>query len=342
MAFFATRQAVAEKISPNKRLLNNLFKALVVLLPAVFLYYELLSKDNLGDIAATFWQQVRYSNCWWLAGALLLLPFNWFAEVQKWRFFILRYEPMSRGKAWKAVLAGTSFALFTPNRVGEYGARVLFVRPENQWKALIANVVGSMSQYIVLLLGGVLGSIWFAGHVLEWSPRWQIGAFAVATVPLAVLFYYYFNIRLFIPLAERIPFVRRWQSLSREIHFLEHIERRDLAFVFIWSAFRYAIYSTQYVLLLQFFGIKTGIIAGYAGVATIYLLQTVVPLPALAGLLIRGSLAVFVWSHFGANDVSSLAATFILWIINLILPALIGTFSLFSVNITKSLGYEDD
>jgi hypothetical protein len=67
-----------------------------------------------------------------------------------------------------------------------------------------------------------------------------------------------------------------------------------------------------------------------------------VPLPAVAGLLVRGSLAVFVWSHFGANDLSSLAATFVLWIINLILPALIGTFSLASVNITKSLGYEDD
>ena len=82
--------------------------------------------------------------------------------------------------------------------------------------------------------------------------------------------------------------------------------------------------------------------AGYAGIATIYLLQTIVPLPAIAGLLVRGSLAVFVWSSFGANEISSLAASFVLWIINLILPALIGTFSLFSVNITKSLGYDDD
>lgn len=341
MSFFA-RQAVVEKISLNKRLLNYLFKVLVVLLPALVLCHELLKKDNLGDVTAAFWQQLGYSNGWWLAGALFLIPFNWFAEVQKWHLFIARYESISQWQAWKAVLAGTSFALFTPNRVGEYGARVLFVRPENQWKALIANVVGSLSQYIVLLTGGVLGGIWFAGQFLEWSDQWQISAFALAAVPLSALYYCYFNIRRFIPFIRRIPLLRRWESLAREISFLEKIARRDLTFVVIWSVFRYAVYSTQYFLLLQFFGIKTGISAGYAGVATIYLLQTILPLPALAGLLVRGSLAVFVWSHFGANDVSSLAPTFVLWIINLILPALIGTFSLISVNITKSLGYEDD
>ncbi|MCB0576837.1 MAG: hypothetical protein KDC61_19920, partial [Saprospiraceae bacterium] len=72
--------------------------------------------------------------------------------------------------------------------------------------------------------------------------------------------------------------------------------RRDLLRVLFWSALRYGVYSAQYFMLLQFFGIKTGVFAGFAGIATIFLLQTVVPLPAFAGLLVRGNLAIFVWS----------------------------------------------
>jgi hypothetical protein len=194
----------------------------------------------------------------------------------------------------------------------------------------------------VLLTGGAIGSAWLASELLNWDTRWQTTFIVSAFFPLATLYFFYFNIGLIVPLARRLPFLRRLESYARNIHFLEKISRAELANVLAWSAFRYAIYATQYFLLLQFFEIKTEITAGYAGIAAIFLFQTIVPLPAVAGLLVRGSLAVFVWSHFGANDLSSLAATFVLWIINLILPALIGTFSLASVNITKSLGYEDD
>ncbi|MBV6439547.1 MAG: hypothetical protein EPGJADBJ_01189 [Saprospiraceae bacterium] len=342
MTFSSALQAVAGKITLHKRLINNLFKVMVIVLPSAVLYHELSGKNNLDDISAAFWSQVDKANGWWLCSALLLVPFNWLAEVQKWRPFIARHETMSHGRALKAVLAGNSFAVFTPNRVGEYGGRILFVQPENQWKALMANVVGSLGQYIVLLAGGALGGIWFAGVALGWSSGMQFYSLCAAYVSLAILFYYFFNIRLIVPIALRIPVLRRWESFTREVRFLEKISPGDLTHVLLWSAFRYAVYSSQYFLLLRFFGITTGFAAGYAGIATIFLLQTVVPLPALAGLLVRGSLAVFIWSHFGANEISSLSTTFVLWIINLILPALIGTFTLFSVNITKSLGYEDD
>lgn len=331
-----------ENKSVNKRIIDAAFKVLVLLLPAGILYHEFSGKDNLDALIATFWNQLANANGWWLAGMVLLVPFNWLAEVQKWHPLVARYEAMPKVRALKAVLAGFSFALVTPNRVGEYGGRVLFVRPENQWKAVLANAVGNMSQYLVLVAGGVWGGAWFASHLMGWNDGWLLICLALSLCAVAATLYLYFNILLLVRLIPRIPFLRRWQSLIRELKFLEETARPELARVLAWSVFRYGVYCTQYLFLLRFFEIKTGWTAGYAGIATIYLLQTIVPLPAIAGLLVRGSLAVFVWSYFGANEISSLAASFVLWIINLILPALIGTFSLFSVNITKSLGYDDD
>lgn len=326
----------------NKRLLNASFKTLVTLLPCVILYYEFSGKKNLGEITAMFVQQLQNSDGWWLTLTLFLVPVNWLAEVQKWRPLLAPYESISRSQALRAVLAGTSLAMFTPNRIGEYGGRILFVQPKNHWKALLGNALGNASQYLVLLTGGVLGGLWFTGQMLGWGIGLQIALLVPAVLSLAVLFYIYFNIGLIIPLAKRIPLLRRLESYRNEVHFLGKIEQNRLSVLLFWSAFRYAVYSSQYVLLLYFFEIKPGFTASFAGVATIFLLQTVIPLPALAGLIVRGSLAVFMWSYFGANELASLSVTFLLWIINLVLPALIGTFFLFSVNITKSLGYEDD
>lgn len=330
------------KISLPDRLVNNLFKVAVTVLPALVLYHELRARSDLSGIADAFLAQWKQADGWWIGIACALIPVNWMFEVEKWRPFILRSQEITRRQALKAVLAGTSFALFTPNRLGEYGGRLLFIRPENHWTAFVANVVGSIGQYLVLLSGGLPAAVWFSGYFFGWNSGVRVQVLAAGCVALCALYYCYFNIRLMIPLIRKIPLPEKIAHWRRHAEILKSFSRRDLAKVLTWSALRYSIYSTQYFLLLQFFGIKTGISAGFAGIATIFLLQTVVPLPAIAGLFVRGNLALFVWTNFCANSVSILAATFVLWIINLILPALVGTFSLFHVNITKTLGYDDE
>lgn len=333
---------VAKKPLWSRKQMNIAFRVAVVIVLLAALYIELHSRNNLADIYAVFLQQLRAANWLYLAIVCALMPLNWLFETLKWQPFLRRYDPISLSKAYFAVLAGVSFALFTPNRVGEYAGRLLFVRPENHWKSLIVNAVGGIAQYIVLLSGGALGGLWFAGQYLQWNQTDLLCAAAFVLPALCVLYYIFFNIRAMVSIARRIPLLRRLKPYVRDVVMLEQFQRRELLLILFWSATRYLIYSTQYVLLLHFFSIKTGFWGAYAGVATIYLLQTVVPLPAIAGLLVRGNLAVFVWAYFGGNELSSLAATFVLWIINLILPALIGTFSLFHVSITKTLGYEDD
>jgi len=51
-------------------------------------------------------------------------------------------------------------------------------------------------------------------------------------------------------------------------------------------------------------------------------------------------LALFVWKNFEANEISILAATFTLFIINLSFPAFVGMIYIIKTNILKSLGYE--
>jgi len=325
----------------NKRQLNVGFRVLVVLLLGTALYVESTDNQHLSQIGSTCMRRISGGNSDWLMGTLALMPLNWFAEAAKWRPFIKRYEPISWRKSFFAVMTGVTFALFTPNRVGEYAGRLLFVRRENHWKALMANVLGSFAQLIILLSMGLLGGLWFVLNV-SGASAWALPAFVLAILAIGLLYAAFFNIKTLLPLLKRIPYIRRMKNMLRDAEVLAQAERKTLAAVLGWSAFRYSVYVTQYFFLLQFFHIQTGITAGYAGIATIFLLQTIIPLPAVAALLLRGNLAIFIWSNFSSDEAGILAATFLLWIINLILPALLGTFSLLHVRIAKTLGYEND
>jgi hypothetical protein len=326
----------------SKPIVNFLLKTLFAALLIGALYYDIKVKGNIPELWAVFLIQFYTSKWIWLLLAILLIPFNWLAETQKWHQFVSRYQTFSKWQAYKAILAGVSFSIFTPNRVGEYGGRILFVKPKHQWKAVIANLVGNFAQLMVLFSTGIAGGIWFVHRFFQ-VPSYWIYLFAISSIiGLGITFFAYYNIDLVIPIAKRIPYINHLKRFVKDIKVLNHFTKKELTDILKWAYIRYFIYSTQYFLLLKFFGIEIGLIPAYFSIAAIFLIQTSIPLPPVMGLLARGNVAVQVWSFFGANQVSILATTFGLWIINLILPALFGTFFIFNVNITKSLGYDED
>ena len=341
MAFASKDLLQGVKRKSNSRF-HIVISGIVLLLLLWALWTELNARENLDQLWPAFLQQLQQANSLWLAGVLGLMPLNWLTEALKWQRFMQKYEPMPLRRALLAVWIGVSFSLFTPNRVGEYGGRILLVRPENRWKAVIINLVGNYSQYLILLTAGALGACYFFSRYGFPDYPWLEYLGWIISGGLLLLHLLYFNLKRAMPFLLRIPGLRRWRFLQNELAVLHHFSPAELLQLYSWSALRYGIYTTQYFLLLHFFGISPGIFTAFAGIATIFLVQTSLPLPPLTGLVARGNLAIWIWLHFGANEVSSLAATFALWIINLILPALIGTFSLLYVNITKLPGYEDD
>lgn len=326
----------------HSKLLNHAFKTTAVLLLLGLLYTELRANEHLTEIQNAFWQQLAHAKIGWLLLTLALMPFNWMLETQKWYPFIRRFEPMGYWKALRAVLAGVTVSVFLPNRVGEFGGRILFVRPEHRWHAAVATLVGNFAQVLATLLFGVIGIAWMMCFCWHWQPFYTRSFVIVAAFGLVALGWGYFAVHSVLALVRKIPLIRPVKCFAKAVRVLARFNRRELAVILGWSTLRYGIYITQYFFLLKFFDLKITPIAAFSGVSTLFLLQTCVPLPPLLGLAARGNLAVQIWGQLGANELSSLAATFVLWIINLILPALVGTFSIFYVNIAKTFVYEND
>ncbi|NJL74481.1 MAG: hypothetical protein HC892_05005 [Saprospiraceae bacterium] len=239
-------------------------------------------------------------------------------------------------------MAGITVGIFTPNRIGEYGGRILLVAPEHNWKALIATAVGGFSQLLVLIAFGLLGLIYYGSHTLNLPVYLLYGFFFVGLLTIGFMLFCFYNIDLLVPIAKRIPLLQHFKKTLTHLKVLTHYTSKELSTALGISTLRYFVFSSQYYLMLQFFGIQLSLLTGLSGVATIYLLQSGIPLPPLIDLLARGELALFIWKPFSEDEISILGSTFLVFILNLIIPSLIGAVFIFKVNILKSLGYEKE
>ena len=58
---------------------------------------------------------------------------------------------------------------------------------------------------------------------------------------------------------------------------------------------------------------------------------SVIPTIAITEIGIRGSVAILLFGLVSENTVGILSATFVMWVVNLLLPALIGTIFIFTL-----------
>ncbi|MFQ5448108.1 MAG: lysylphosphatidylglycerol synthase domain-containing protein [Saprospiraceae bacterium] len=321
--------------------LNPALKLLIGGLLGWALYRQVFAEENARELWQTFAAHYNGSNLGWLALALALVPLNLALEALKFRQLIRNFTDSPFRTILRAVLAGVTIAIFTPNRVGEYGGRILFLPPEHNWKAVIATMVGSLSQLLVLLTAGLFGIAWFSARFLEMEPYSLPLMLCLGTAFIALLAFLFFNIDVVVPLAKRIPYIHKLGRYLRHLKVLQNYTTAELSGALGYAFMRYLTYCTQYYLLLRFYDIPVDWWTGMAGIASIFFVQASIPLPPVTGLLARGEIALFTWGFFSEDKLGILSATFTLFVINVAVPALVGLVFVVRTNILKSLGYEN-
>ena len=105
---------------------------------------------------------------------------------------------------------------------------------------------------------------------------------------------------------------------------------QELMMVFLLSIFRYAIFTTQFFILLKLFAVDISYFDAIVLSMVMLFTISVIPTIAISEIGVRGSVALYLFSLVSANAIGILSATFLLWVINLLLPAIIGTFFVFT------------
>lgn len=311
---------------------------LVIALLAV-LYYQLFERKDvtLGALYELFIAQLSIQRLPVFVMIVLLMPINWLIETQKWVILLQPIQQLQVFQALKVVLIGLTGSLFTPNRIGEYGGRLLLLAAPKRPKAIYATLLGACSQWIVLvLLGWWALMIAFSQGWLTIPSHWLWGLLIVGGLGSMLLLLIYFNLKKFLSWMITWHWAAKWTKSIQKTPF-DYYQPTML-----WTALGYALlrsltYSVQYVGLLYFFGYSGSWLIMLIGVFIVYLLQTGIPLPPSTGLLARGNIALLIFGNLQPHALSSsiLAATFGLWLLNVILPALWGAWFMMRINNCK-------
>jgi uncharacterized membrane protein YbhN (UPF0104 family) len=266
-----------------------------------------------------------------LLGVILLMVVNWSIEAIKWKTAVKPVQEVSFLKAFRAVLSGISFSVSTPNRIGEYLGRVLYMDEGNRLKTISITIVSSISQLIITLLMGSIGLI-LLREPIEQSGLLSTGWLEIITygvmVSLIVLTLFYFRLAPMIKWVDRLRGFRRFVFLLRA---LEDFNATLLLRLLSLSALRFVVFIVQYYLLFRLFDVDISWWESFWTVSVTFLIMAVIPTFAIAELAQRGYITKTIVGVYSTNTAGILFATGGIWLINLILPAIIGSLLILSI-----------
>lgn len=329
-------------IRVNKNI-KILFKYILAPVLAGWLFYSLYdqvkSQPHLYDSLLLMKEAPFGPKAWKFWLAVILVFFNWGFEALKWQLLARPVQSLSFYTAYKSVLSGITFSINTPNRIGEYGGRILYIKEGSRLKAISLSIAGSISQLIITLVMGCVGLSYLLtfilppdGEIMGLSHFWIEVLLITSCIVCAIVILFFFKLAWLIRLVEKIPAAKK---IVPYIQVLDDFNAKLLLRLLLLSFFRYIVFVLQYLLLWQSLDIAISWNMGFWLIAILFLVMAVVPSFAIADLGIRGKFSVALLGIYSSNTIGIIGTTFGIWILNLFFPALLGSIMILSIKFFK-------
>jgi uncharacterized membrane protein YbhN (UPF0104 family) len=326
-AFFAT---MASKLI-RKRNIGLFIKVLIALVALWFIYREVQLKDQDTDLSFGISFLLQTAQLPFLLGLIGLMLLNWVLEAAKWRLLVSHIEKISFWKSLKAIFSGITIAIFTPNRVGEYGGRIFHLKTADRIDAVLLTIVGSYAQLVVTLVTGITATFFFLPQYVGLGPltSFQYGLIGILMAGLCLLMIVLFlNTRLLTTIINWLPIPKKHAHYA---NVFQYHNSATLWRIFLASLGRYAIFTLQFYILLKIFNVDISYANAMMMISMTYFVMTAIPTFAITELGVRGSVSVYFIGMLSDNAASIFTASSMLWLINLAVPALIGVIFIFQL-----------
>lgn len=324
---------MTQNTQKNRNRFSLLLKWAIAVLAVLFIYSQLSysSKQDWWSAARLAFTEMQTLH--WLLFAVCLLPLNLSLEAAKWQVAMLPLERVRFSVALRAVFSGLTVSVFTPNRIGEYAGRVFVLQQADRISATILTIIASWSQLVVTILAGTIAVFQYRSDD-EAIAAWLAIPFLVFLPLLSlVLLLVYFKVDRLPSLIEKLPLPATWKTYTSSLHLLP---ASSLFRILLLAAIRYIVFTFQFYLLLKFFRVDISYSIAVTCIALVYLSMLLVPTITLTELGVRGGLAMAWFAGYTDALQEVVFASSLLWLINLILPSLIGCLFVFKFNFFRT------
>ena len=151
---------------------------------------------------------------------------------------------------------------------------------------------------------------------------------------LAVLIVFYFRLSWLARILENIPQAGKLLLIFK---ILEEFNATILLQILFLSFVRYLVFIVQYFLLFAVFGVSLTWWQAASGMSVVFLVMAVIPtFTFLTEIGLRWEASIQVIQLYSANAVGIFACSFGIWLINLVIPALLGSLLILNIKLFRN------
>ena len=306
-----------------------MIKIAILALAFGYIIQILSNNSNINDFKVLT-SSLSRAKVWAVVTALfLLMLLNWFLEALKWKYLLQRVEKISTWRAVESVFCGLTWAVFTPNRIGEYGGRVFFLSPRKRVIGVISMSVGAIGQMVVTNVLGALALLWFVGRFMELNLLLNFALTFLVAVFCSFFLLFYFNIQWIDGLLSKVKFIKPFR---RFFGILAKYKKADLLRVSFYCLARFMVFTTQYYLIIHLLVPEIPIFSMLMILFIFFFIQSALPSLDLLDIGVRALTAGYFFSFLTNQELAIMVATACIWLVNLIIPAILGSVFVLKLN----------
>ena len=235
----------------------------------------------------------------------------------KWQNLVKAIKRITFREALEQSLGGLTASLITPNRVGDYGAKIVYYEKPLRSRIVLLNLLGNMGQMTITTIFGIIGFIIFVN-------RYQIDMdyYRVMKFGFIVLI-----ISLFAVLGvKQKRYKIKGFSFERILSFIKKLGLKSHLINLSLALIRYLIFSFQFYYFLTIFGVEVEYSKAMVVITSMYFLASIVPSISIFDVIIKGSVAVFLFGYAEVNELTVLYIITLMWLLNFAIPSLFGSY----------------
>ena len=301
----------------SKQFFALVVKLFIVIGCGYYMYSKIFTNEQ--QSISNFLSVLAKNDIFSLKNVLILVIFtffNWFFEISKWKLLVNQIQKISFSEAAIQSLASLTTSLITPNRIGEYGAKALYFRKSIRKQIVVFNLAGNLSQLVVTIIFGIVGCTYllFVFNIKMNYTYVYIVLLAGVFLPLTL---WYILKKGFTIKGHSI------QSLKKKV---TNLSKKTVYKTLLLSFFRYLVFSHQFYFFLTVFNIELRYFEAMTSIFAMYLIVSIIPMLSLFDIVIKGSVAILLFSLFEVQEPVILAIVLLMWLFNFVLPSIVGSY----------------
>ena len=300
---------------------KNSLGIVLFILCSVAIYNKLIFNEDLKRLKEIFKSHLLAVSFFQWSILFFCMFANLFLEAIKWKKVVEKNNPITINKSLYSVFVGQAFAFFTPNRVGEYLGRTMFLSAGNKLMGIAQMAWTSYAQLIVTI---VLGTIALFFNLSAYEGSMEARFFWIKLLSpfigfLAIVLFFY---------------KKEWKGWFARLNILQ-IENVTKIKLLGLSILRYFIFLSQYLFLAYLLKMEIPILTLLFSLSIMFLCLSILPTISITEWAVRGQLLIMILTPFYSNNLIVISLSSIIWGINFLIPSMIGTILLLGYRLKK-------